>query len=147
MPERTERLATIIATAAQNLLIVRQKFQHTILQSTFKIVIGWGCHHIRQYTTQDIIINPLKIGKSQLTFWRLSITSLNIFLLWVKEYHSIIFLWTIQKFLSKRRLCVIHQHGRKREYTFQCFDIQVVVMVFIWKKIQFIIIFTHVTNY
>ncbi len=40
MPERTEKLATIIATAAQNLLIVRQKFQHTILQSTSKIVMG-----------------------------------------------------------------------------------------------------------
>ncbi len=68
IPEKTEKLATIIATAAQNLLIVRQKFQHTILQSTSEIVMGWGCHHIRQYTTQDITINPLKIGKIQLTF-------------------------------------------------------------------------------
>jgi hypothetical protein len=63
IPEKT---ATIIATASQKLLIVRQKFQHTILH-TSKIVIVCDFHHIRQYTTQDITINPLKTGKSQLT--------------------------------------------------------------------------------
>ena len=67
MPEIMEAPPTIIATAARKLLIVRQKFQHTILQSTLKIVIVCGFHHIRQYTTQDITINPLKTGKSQLT--------------------------------------------------------------------------------
>jgi hypothetical protein len=67
MPEKIEAPPTIIATVAQKLLIVRQKFQHTILQSTSKIVIVCGFHHIRQYTTQDITINPLKTGKSQLT--------------------------------------------------------------------------------
>ncbi|ODS31797.1 MAG: hypothetical protein SCARUB_03083 [Candidatus Scalindua rubra] len=39
IPENIEKLATIIAMVAQNLLIVRQKFQHTMLQSTSKIVI------------------------------------------------------------------------------------------------------------
>ncbi|MBS1258402.1 MAG: hypothetical protein MAG551_01461 [Candidatus Scalindua arabica] len=68
MPEKIETPPTIIATAAQKLLIVRQKFQHTILQSTSQIVIVCGFHHIRQYTTQDITINPLKTGKSQLTY-------------------------------------------------------------------------------
>jgi hypothetical protein len=67
MPEKIEAPPTTIATAAQKLLIVRQKFQHTILQSTSQIVIVCGFHHIRQYTTQDITINPLKTGKSQLT--------------------------------------------------------------------------------
>ncbi len=67
IPEIMEAPPTIIATAAQKLLIVRQKFQHTILQSTSKIVIVCGFHHIRQYTTQDITINPLKTGKNQLT--------------------------------------------------------------------------------
>jgi hypothetical protein len=67
MPEKIEVPPTIIATAAQKLLIVRQKFQHTILQSTSQIVMLCGFHHIRQYTTQDITINPLKTGKSQLT--------------------------------------------------------------------------------
>jgi hypothetical protein len=40
IPEKTERLATMMAIAAQNLLIVLQKFQHTILQSTSKIVMA-----------------------------------------------------------------------------------------------------------
>jgi hypothetical protein len=89
-PENMGKPATIIATAAQNLLIVRQKFQHTILQSTSKIVIECGFHHIRQYTTQDITINPLKTGNSQLMEQSLFIATFNFCLHYVKKlfYHK-----------------------------------------------------------